>query len=73
MPPMRQLSTRLAGSWMLVTGLTSLFAADFSGSVAQPTDGSPLTSNPAYALWFTQLGVGGLLLALRHWLQRLID
>lgn len=73
----RQHQGLMMGSWMLVTGLASLFAADFSGLVAQPADGSPLTSNPAYALLFTQLGVGallvgGLLLALRRWLQRLI-
>ncbi len=73
----RQHQGLMMGSWMLVTGLASLFAADFSGMVAQPADGSPLTSNPAYALLFTQLGVGallvgGLLLALRRWLLRLI-
>lgn len=73
----RQHQGLMMGSWMLVTGLASLFAADFSGVVAQPADGSPLSSNPAYALLFTQLGVGallvgGLLLALRRWLQRLI-
>ncbi len=67
----------MMGSWMLVTGLASLFAADFSGMVAQPADGSPLTSNPAYALLFSQLGVGslltgGLLILLTPWLRRLI-
>ncbi len=67
----------MMGSWMLVTGLASLFAADFSGLVAQPVDGSPLTSNPAYALLFSQLGLGslatgGLLMLLTPWLRRLI-
>jgi proton-dependent oligopeptide transporter, POT family len=67
----------MMGSWMLVTGLASLFAADFSGMVAQPVDGSPLTSNPAYALLFSQLGLGslaagGLLVLLTPWLRRLI-
>lgn len=67
----------LMGAWMLVTGLASLFAADFSGVVAQPADGSPLTSNPAYALLFTQLGLGSLatgvvMLALVPRLRRLI-
>jgi POT family proton-dependent oligopeptide transporter len=74
----RQHQGLMMGSWMLVTGLASLFAADFSGLVAQPADGSPLTSNPAYALLFTQLGLGsvvvaGLLFGLRGWLRRLID
>jgi len=67
----------MMGSWMLVTGLASLFAADFSGLVAQPADGSPLTSNPAYATLFTQLGVGSLvvgvlLLVLTPWLRGMI-
>ena len=67
----------MMGAWMMVTGLASLFAADFSGLVAQPADGSPLTSNPAYATLFTQLGVGSLvvgvvLVALVPWLSRLI-
>ena len=68
----------LMGCWMLVSGLASLFAADFSGMVAQPVDGSPLTSNPAYFTLFAQLGVGAVvvgvaLLLLRPWLRRLID
>jgi POT family proton-dependent oligopeptide transporter len=68
----------MMGSWMLVTGLASLFAGDFSGIVAQPADGSPLTTNAAYATLFTELAVGSLLtgaamFALRPWLRRLID
>ncbi|MBB5203594.1 POT family proton-dependent oligopeptide transporter [Inhella inkyongensis] len=68
----------LMGCWMLVSGLASLFAGDFSGMVAQPVDGSPLTSNPAYFQLFAQLGTGALitaaiLFALRPWLRRLID
>ncbi|HEV6964966.1 oligopeptide:H+ symporter [Roseateles sp.] len=74
----RQHQGVMMGSWMLVTGLASLFAGDFSGMVAQPADGSPLTTNPAYATLFTQLAVGSLvtgavLFALRPWLRRLID
>ena len=74
----RQHQGLLMGSWMLVTGLASLFAADFSGLVAQPADGSPLMSNPAYALLFAQLGggslaVGVLLLIFSGRLRRLID
>ena len=69
----------MMGSWMLWTGLASLFAGDFSGVVAQPVDGgAALTTNPAYATLFTQLAVGSLLtgaalFALRPWLRRLID
>jgi POT family proton-dependent oligopeptide transporter len=68
----------MMGSWMLVTGLASLFAGDFSGMVAQPADGSPLSTNPAYATLFTQLAVGSLItgavmFSLRPWLRRLID
>jgi proton-dependent oligopeptide transporter, POT family len=74
----RQHQGLMMGSWMLVTGLASLFAADFSGVVAQPAGTSALSSNPAYALLFTQLGVGSLvvgavLVALIPWLRRLID
>ncbi|MBB4845367.1 POT family proton-dependent oligopeptide transporter [Paucibacter oligotrophus] len=57
----RQYQGVMMGSWMLVTGLASLFAADFSGSVAQPEGGSALVSNPAYASLFTQLGLGSVL------------
>jgi POT family proton-dependent oligopeptide transporter len=74
----RQYQGVMMGSWMLVTGLASLFAGDFSGVVAQPVDGSPLTTNAAYAELFTQLGVGSLvtgavMFGLRPWLRRLID
>jgi len=73
----RQHQGVMMGSWMLVTGLASLFAGDFSGVVAQPVDGSPLTTNAAYATLFTQLAVGSLatgavLLAMRPRLRRLI-
>jgi proton-dependent oligopeptide transporter, POT family len=74
----RQYQGVMMGSWMLVTGLASLFAGDFSGMVSQPVDGSPLTTNPQYAALFTQLAVGSLvtgavMFALRPWLRRLID
>lgn len=74
----RQYQGVMMGSWMLVTGLASLYAGDFSGMVAQPVDGSALTTNPQYATLFTQLAVGSLLTAvvmwlLRPWLRRLID
>jgi proton-dependent oligopeptide transporter, POT family len=74
----RQYQGIMMGSWMLVTGLASLFAGDFSGMVSQPVDGAPLTTNPQYSALFTQLAVGSLvtgaaMFALRPWLRRLID
>jgi POT family proton-dependent oligopeptide transporter len=68
----------MMGSWMLVTGLASLFAGDFSGVVEQPVDGSALATNAAYATLFTQLAVGSLatgaaLFGLRRWLLGLIE
>lgn len=73
----RQYQGVMMGSWMLVTGLASLFAADFSGMVAQPAGSTALTSNPVYATLFTQLGLGSVvvglaLMALIPWLRRLI-
>ena len=74
----RQYQGVMMGSWMLVTGLASLFAADFSGMVAQPADSTALISNPAYSALFTQLGAGsvavGLVLVLLvPFLRRLIS
>ncbi|MDT8998623.1 oligopeptide:H+ symporter [Paucibacter sp. APW11] len=73
----RQYQGVMMGSWMLVTGLASLFAADFSGMVAQPPESTALSSNPAYAQLFTQLGLGSVavgiaLIALVPWLSKLI-
>ena len=67
----------MMGSWMLVTGLASLLAGDFSGMIPEPTSGSPLETNPAYQLLFTELGGGSLvvgvaLIALIPFLRRLI-
>lgn len=74
----RQYQGVMMGAWMLVTGLASLFAGDFSGVVAQPVDGSALATNAAYATLFTQLAAGSLatgaaMFALRPWLKRLIE
>lgn len=74
----RQYQGIMMGSWMLVTGLASLFAGDFSGAVEQPLDGSALATNAAYATLFTQLAIGSLvtgaaLFALRPRLRRLIE
>jgi len=67
----------MMGSWMLVTGLASLFAGDFSGMVPEPTGTTPLATNPAYAKLFSRLGwgsvgVGLVLVALIPFLRRLI-
>ena len=59
----RQYQGVMMGSLMLVTGLASLYAGDFSGMVAQPVDGSALTTNPQYATLFTQLAIGSLVMA----------
>ena len=46
----------MMGSWMLVTGLASLFAGDFSGMVPEPTGTTAVATNPGYAKLFTELG-----------------
>jgi POT family proton-dependent oligopeptide transporter len=68
----------MMGSWMLVTGLASLFAGDFSGMVPDAAGRSALTTDPAYARLFGQLGwsstiVGIVLVLLVPFLRRLID
>jgi POT family proton-dependent oligopeptide transporter len=67
----------MMGSFMLITGLASLFAGDFSGMVPEPSGSTALSSNPAYASLFARLGWGsaifGLLLVLLiPFLRRLI-
>jgi POT family proton-dependent oligopeptide transporter len=67
----------MMGSWMLVTGLASLFAGDFSGMIPEPAGSTALTTNPAYSELFAQLGwgstaVGILLVLLIPFLRRLI-
>jgi POT family proton-dependent oligopeptide transporter len=68
----------MMGSWMLITGLASLFAGDFSGMIPEPVGHTALSTNPAYAALFAQLGwgstaVGIVLVALVHFLRKLID
>jgi POT family proton-dependent oligopeptide transporter len=72
----RQYQGIMMGSWMLVTGLASLFANDFSAMIPGET-GTPLASNPAYSALFSQLGWGSLavgvaLVVLIPFLRRLI-
>src|ERR1700720_2411145 len=50
----------MMGSWMLWTGLASLFAGDFSGMVPEPTGASAIGTNPQYVQLFGALGVGSL-------------
>ncbi|MET3106341.1 POT family proton-dependent oligopeptide transporter [Oxalobacteraceae bacterium GrIS 2.11] len=67
----------MMGSWMLVVGLASLFAGDFSGMIPEPTEGSALSTNGAYSQLFSILGwstvgVGVVLVLLNPYLRRLI-
>jgi proton-dependent oligopeptide transporter, POT family len=67
----------MMGSWMLVTGLASLFAGDFSGMIPEPTGATAVATNPGYAKLFTELGLGSLavgvaLLVLIPFLRKLI-
>jgi proton-dependent oligopeptide transporter, POT family len=56
----RQYQGVMMGSWMLVTGLASLFAGDFSGMIPEPSEGTPVTTNPVYSRLFIELGCGSL-------------
>ena len=38
----------MMGSWMLWTGLASLFAGDFSGMIPSPTGATAAETNPGY-------------------------
>ena len=67
----------MMGTWMLVTGLASLFAGDFSGMVPEPTGTTAIATNPDYSKLFARLGwasfVAGVgLIALIPLLRRLI-
>src|SRR5438093_5079304 len=39
----------MMGSWMLVTGLASLFAGDFSGMIPNPTGSTQVDNKPGHA------------------------
>jgi len=56
----RQYQGIMMGSWMLVTGLASLFAGDFSGMIPNPTGTTAVATNPEYAKLFAELGAGSL-------------
>ena len=48
----------MMGSWMLVTGLASLFAGDFSGMIPEPAGTTAVATNPEYVMLFAKLGAG---------------
>src|SRR5437899_12332954 len=56
----RQYQGVMMGSWMLVTGLASLFAGDFSGMVPDPKGATAAVTNPDYITLFTKLGLASL-------------
>jgi POT family proton-dependent oligopeptide transporter len=60
----RQYQGIMMGSFMLVTGLASLFAGDFSGMIPEPAGSTALATNPAYSDLFARLGAGSLLVGL---------
>jgi POT family proton-dependent oligopeptide transporter len=73
----RQYQGVMMGSFMLVTGLASLFAGDFSGMVPEPTGTTAMATNPEYSTLFARLGwgsaaVGVVLVLLIPFLRRLI-
>src|SRR5438132_1456424 len=74
----RQYQGVMMGSWMLVTGLASLFAGDFSGMIPEPTGTTAFATNPGYAKLFAELGAGSLavgiaLVVLIPFLRKLIS
>ena len=50
----------MMGNWMLVTGLASLFAGDFSGMIPEPTAPRRSPPTPGCAKLFAELGAGSL-------------
>jgi len=67
----------MMGSWMLVTGLASLFAGDFSGMIPDPKGTTAIATNPEYVKLFGALGAGSFvvgiaLVVLIPFLRRLI-
>jgi POT family proton-dependent oligopeptide transporter len=53
----RQYQGVMMGSWMLWTGLASLFAGDFSGMIPNPVGTTAAATNAGYAKLFTELGL----------------
>jgi POT family proton-dependent oligopeptide transporter len=49
---------------MLVTGLASLFAGDFSGMIPEPSGTTAVATNPEYVKLFGALGAGSLVVGI---------
>jgi POT family proton-dependent oligopeptide transporter len=60
----RQYQGVMMGSWMLWTGLASLFAGDFSGMIPEPSGTTAVATNAGYAKLFAELGAGSLLVGI---------
>jgi len=60
----RQYQGIMMGSWMMVSGLASLFAGDFSGMIPEPGGTTALATNPEYATLFARLGWGSVVVGL---------
>jgi POT family proton-dependent oligopeptide transporter len=60
----RQYQGVMMGSWMLWTGLASLFAGDFSGMIPEPTGTTAMATNAGYAKLFAELGAGSLVVGI---------
>ena len=60
----RQYQGIMMGSWMLVTGLASLFAGDFSGMIPEPSGTTAVATNPEYVKLFGALGAGSLVVGI---------
>ena len=74
----RQYQGVMMGSWMLLTGLASIFAGELSKSIPTAQDAAPTVTNPFYAMLFGRLGwatvgVGIALALLIPFLRRLIS
>ncbi len=54
----------MMGSWMMVTGIASLFAGDFSGMIPEPAGNTALVTNPDYATLFARLGWGSVIVGI---------
>jgi POT family proton-dependent oligopeptide transporter len=54
----------MMGSWMLVTGLASLFSGDFSGMIPDPKGTTAVATNPEYVKLFGELGAGSLVVGI---------